>query len=101
MFELFEVIWGIENSKYLVMGVTFSSARFGNHKNEGLSGSPKVKAKSYKSKMKQNNYTQRVGYSFRKTCSKNDPPPRPKNRIFLGCPGFSVGHRILFAAWRL
>ena len=64
-----------------------------NHEIEGFSGFRKVKSKSCKSKMKQNDSMELSGHYFLKTYNKNGPPdspnlPDPQTSIFPGFPGF-------------
>ena len=42
------------------------------HNNDDFSGLPKMNPKSYQSKMKQNNSTELLGYSFNNIYSKDD-----------------------------
>ena len=60
------------------------------HENEGFSGFPKINPKNSYSKMKQNNLTELLSYSFYKNCNTNGPPDalRPQNRHFTIFPEF-------------
>ena len=57
---------------------------FGSHghveksENDELSGFPKVKSKSYESKMKQNTSSELLGHSINKIYSKSDPLDLPQ-----------------------
>ena len=46
-----------------------------NHENQGFSGSHIMNPRSYYSKMKQNNSTELLVYSFHNIYNENDPPP--------------------------
>ena len=52
-------------------------ARSENLKNEKCLLFPKMKPKSYWSKMKQNNSTELLGHAFNKIYNKNSPHPHP------------------------
>ena len=58
----------------------------------GGSGFPKVKPKSDYTKMKQNNITELLGYSFHNIYNNADPPDPldPKSTIFQENPGFQL-----------
>ena len=57
-----------------------------------------MESKSYKSKMKQNNYTELLGFSFNNIYSKNDPPDvvDPTSVFFSGFFGTSYRKSVLF-----
>ena len=47
LFEILHAIWCIQSWRQLVLGVMVTSTRSENHANEGRSGFPKIKSKSY------------------------------------------------------
>ena len=60
------------HNEYWFLG-SWTRPKSRNHENDGFSDSPIMKSESYYSKMKQNNSTELVGYSFNHTYHKNDP----------------------------
>ena len=68
------------------------------HEHDGFSVSPIMKSKSYYSKMKQNNSSEILSFSFNNNIyNKNDPPDSldRKSGFFPGCPRFSIGNCFL------
>ena len=92
---LFGMIWWVQISKLQKTGVGSHGhvRKSENHENDGFSGFPKVKSKSYFSKMKQNSSTELSGSSFLKIYNKNAPPDPldPKSGIFPDFPRFPIG----------
>ena len=91
---ILKVPWCPQNQTELAFGVMVTSTRSENHEHDGLSGSPKMKSKSFQSKMKQNNSTELLGHSFNTIYSKNASPQTPwtpNPQLFLDFPRFSIG----------
>ena len=72
--------FGVSKVKNKWFWVSWTCQKSEKHENHDFAGLPKLKSKSYQSKMKQNNYTELLGDPLIKICSKNGSPD-PKIRI--------------------
>ena len=97
----FELIGVNKNIKYLVVGGMVMSAKSEKHKNDDVSGFGKMNPKFINpNKMKQNNYTELLGYSLRIIAVIAVTTPDPTSSFVPGFPAFPMGNRIVsFERW--
>ena len=57
-----KISWRLKNQEQLVWGVMLTSARSENNENDWFSSFPKMNPKSYKTRMKQNHFTELLGH---------------------------------------